>query len=291
MNLQLIRGIHEMKYVVITGVSSGIGYAATKELLIRGFHVFGSVRKKQDADRLKFDMGENFTPLIFDITEHKGIEKAARIVEKHIQTENLTGLVNNAGIAISGPLMHIPINDVRYQLEVNFLGTLKVIQTFLPVLGADYNRTGKPGRIVNISSVSGRYAYPFVGPYAASKHALEAISDSLRRELLIYGIDVIVIEPGNVNTPIWDKMSDISIYKKTDYYKILEHVTSMVMRTRNKTLPDSVIARLIGKVLTTKKPKLRYLVVNKKFKNWILPRILPDRWVDRVIAAKLTEKI
>ena len=279
-----------MKYVVITGVSSGIGYATTKELVNRGFHVFGSVRNKEDADRLKSDMGDNFTPLIFDVTDHKGIEKAARMVEKQINTENLIGLVNNAGIAVSGPLMHIPINDVRYQMEVNFLGTLKVIQAFLPALGADYDRTGKSGRIINISSVSGRSAYPFVGPYAASKHALEAISDSLRRELLLYGIDVIVIEPGYVKTPIWDKMSDISIYKETDYFKILEHVTSMIMRTRHKALPDSVIARLIGKVLTIKKPKLRYLVIKKKFKNWILPRILPDRWVDRAIAAKLIEK-
>jgi NAD(P)-dependent dehydrogenase (short-subunit alcohol dehydrogenase family) len=272
-----------MNYVVITGVSTGIGYAAVKELLAKGFYIFGSVRNTRDAQRLKKDFGDSFTPLIFDVTDHERIDEAAAEVADSIGTENLRGLVNNAGISVSGPLMHIPVDRVRYQMEVNYIGVLKVTQAFLPLLGSNRQRSGKPGRIINISSVSGRFAYPFVGPYAASKYALEAVSDSLRRELFLYEIDVILIEPGSVDTPIWEKLPDYSIYAKTDYYPILERLKSILLKQKSGWMPDSLVAKTIGKALTTTRPKTRYLLVKNKFKNGILLRLLPDRWLDKII--------
>jgi NAD(P)-dependent dehydrogenase (short-subunit alcohol dehydrogenase family) len=276
-----------MNYVVITGVSTGIGYAAVKELLAKGFYIFGSVRNTRDAQRLKKDFGDSFTPLIFDVTDHERIDEAVAEVADHIGTENLRGLVNNAGISVSGPLMHIPIDRVRYQMEVNCIGVLKVTQAFLPLLGTNRQRSGKPGRIINISSVSGRFAYPFVGPYAASKYALEAISDSLRRELFLYDIDVILIEPGSVDTPIWEKLPDYSIYDKTDYYPILERLKAMMLKHKKEWMSDAVVAKTIYRAITTNRPKTRYLLVKNKFKNGILLRLLPDRWLDKIIINEL----
>jgi short-subunit dehydrogenase len=172
-------------------------------------------------------------------------------------------------------------------MEVNFFGLLKTTQLFLPLLGADKNRKGRPGRVINISSVSGLKSFPFIGPYAASKHALEAISDSLRLELLMYGIEVIVIEPGNVLTPIWDKVPDLSIYKQTDYFPILSYAFNRISRSKEKSMSDVVIARVVHKALTKVKPKIRYLVVKNKFLNWTLYRLISDRMMERLYKSKL----
>lgn len=276
-----------MKSAVITGVSTGIGYASTALLIEKGFHIFGSVRREEDARRLSEVFGKAYTPLVFDITDGQAIEKAATSIREKLGGQNLTGLVNNAGISVSGPLMHIPLDDVRYQMEVNFFGLLKTTQSFLPLLGTDSKRLGGPGRIINISSVSGRRSYPFIGPYAASKHAVEAISDSLRMELLLYGIDVIVIEPGHVKTPIWDKTPDLSVYQETDYFPVLLQVMTKVLQSKNNSLPDHLIARTIHSALTARKPKTRYLIVKNKFKNWTLIGLLPDRLVDRLYLGRL----
>ena len=280
-----------MDYVLITGVSTGIGYATTKFLLDKGFHVIGSVRSEEDARRLENDFGNSFTSLVFDITDHPTIEIEAKKVEQILQGKKLFGLVNNAGISVPGPLMHIPIDKVRYQMEVNFFGLLKTTQIFLPLLGADKNRKGRPGRIINISSVSGLKSFPFIGPYAASKHALEAISDSLRIELLLYGIDVVVIEPGNVLTPIWDKIPDLSIYKQTDYYPILSDLIGKVSSSKEKSMSDVVIARAIHKALTIKRPKFRYLIINNKFWNWTVFQLIPERIMDNLYLSKFKKYI
>ncbi|TFG95276.1 MAG: SDR family oxidoreductase [Calditrichales bacterium] len=278
-----------MKSIVVTGVSSGIGYAAAKYLILQGFRVFGSVRNEADARRVQLELGQNLVPLIFDLTRSEQIETAGKTVREALNGEYLIGLVNNAGIAVSGPLMHIPLEEVRRQLEVNVLGVLRTIQVFLPLLGAVKDRQNKPGRIVNISSVSGRMAMPLIGPYTASKHALEGLSDVLRRELFPYGIKVIVIAPGNVRTPIWDKLPDISVYKDTIYYRVLEKVMSRMDRRKNDSLDDTVIAQKIYRVLTMRRPGIRYIMVKDKFKNWTIPRSLPDRWVDRMVEKKLSK--
>ena len=194
-----------MKQIVITGASTGIGHASVKFLLSRGFRVFGSVRSRGDADRLQREFGELFIPLLFDVTDEAAVQAEAEKVGQHLKTNTLDGLVNNAGIEVAGPLPHLSTDQFRHQLEVNLLGPFIVTKAFLPLLGTDPARKGNPGRIVNISSSSGKIAGPFTGAYAASKFGLEGFSESLRRELILFGIDVIIIGPGAVVTPIWQK--------------------------------------------------------------------------------------
>ena len=174
-----------MKAIVVTGVSTGIGHAAVKVLLDKGFRVFGSVRKQADADRLSAEFGEAFSPLIFDVTDEAAINEAADCVRGALGGQTLGGLVNNAGIAVPGPLTELATDEFRQQLEVNLVGPFMVTKAFAPLLGADQTLAGSPGRIVNISSVAGVRAMPFVGPYAASKFGLEGYSEALRREMLL----------------------------------------------------------------------------------------------------------
>jgi NAD(P)-dependent dehydrogenase (short-subunit alcohol dehydrogenase family) len=277
------------KYVVITGVSTGIGYDGARYLVERGWHVFGSVRKTADAERVRAELGERFTPLLFDVTDEGAIKTAAEQVAGAVGDKGLWGLVNNAGIAVPGPLMHLPLDDFRRQFEINIIGQIAVMQAFLPLLGAKKNPPHPPGRIVNISSVSGRIAYPFLGPYAASKHALEALSDALRRELMIYGIDVIVIEPASIQTPMWDKAGelDVSEYAGTDYYEILGSMQKVLVRQGQTGVPVERVSEKIWEALVKERPKSRYVIPRKWLTGWIIPRWLPDRMFDNIVAKRL----
>jgi NAD(P)-dependent dehydrogenase (short-subunit alcohol dehydrogenase family) len=277
-----------MDYIVITGVSTGIGYDAVRYLIDKGYHVFGSIRKQSDADRVKADFGDQFTPLIFDVTDENGVKSAAEQVKAVIGDKNLLALVNNAGISVMGPLMHIPLEDLRLQLEVNVVSVLSVTQAFLPLLGASKETQSAPGRIINISSVGGKIATPFLGAYAASKHALEGLSDSLRRELMLYGIDVILIEPGIVKTKILNKLGDqLSKFPGTDYSSMLENVGHMIEeRDSYDAMSVEVISKTIHKIITSDSPKVRYALPIKWLSSWILPRFLPDRWVDSLVAKR-----
>jgi NAD(P)-dependent dehydrogenase (short-subunit alcohol dehydrogenase family) len=215
-----------MKSVIVTGASTGIGWGCAKVLVASGFRVFGSVRKQMDADRLSEEFGTNFTPLIFDVTDEAAVAAGAKRVETTLGDETLFGLVNNAGIAVPGPLLYLKIDDFKYQVTVNLTGQLIVTQAFAPLLGVDRSRKGAPGRIVMISSVGGKTASPFLGPYSASKFALEGMSESLRRELMLFGIDVIIVAPGAVATPIWDKADavDVTQFANTPYAPALDKV-------------------------------------------------------------------
>ncbi|HVE05113.1 MAG TPA: SDR family NAD(P)-dependent oxidoreductase, partial [Rhizomicrobium sp.] len=186
-----------MKSVVVTGSSTGIGWGIAKVLIAKGFRVFGSVRKAEDGERLRKEFGANFVPLYFDVTDAAAVAKGADQVAGALGGEMLFGLVNNAGIAVAGPLLYLKIDEFRHQIDVNLTGQLIVTQAFAPLLGADRSRKGEPGRIVMISSVGGKNASPFVGPYSASKFGLEGLSESLRRELMLFGIDVIIVAPGS----------------------------------------------------------------------------------------------
>lgn len=278
-----------MQHVVVTGVSTGIGWAITKTLTQRGFHVFGSVRKQSDADRLTKEFGAVFTPLLFDVTDEAAVHAAASLVRQRLNGQTLFGLVNNAGIAVPGPLLHLPIAELRQQLDINVTGQVIVTQAFAPLLGADRSLQGKPGRIVNIGSVSGKMAMPFVGPYSMSKFALEAFTESLRRELMLYGIDVILIGPGAIVTPIWDKAEELDItpFLQTDYGKVLGKFRDFMVQRGKAGLPVEQMGELVWHVLTTAKPKVRYTIVANKFKNWTLPRLLPKRIFDNLIAKQL----
>lgn len=272
--------------VVLTGASTGIGLASTRALVEVGYHVFAGVRRMDDADRLVAEFGEHVAPLLFDVTDEAGVREAAAEVAARLGNRRLVGLVNNAGVAVVGPLLHMPLAEFRRQLEVNAVGQLAVTQAFAPLVGTDRAHVGPPGRIVNISSVAGRIATPFAGAYAASKHALEGMSDALRRELMIYGVDVIVIEPGVIRTPIWDKIgkADVSPYLDTDYREAAEKVREHALRDGRKGAPPERVARAVLRALTSPHPPARIPVVPNYILGWLLPRALPDRALDSVIA-------
>jgi NAD(P)-dependent dehydrogenase (short-subunit alcohol dehydrogenase family) len=271
------------KSVVITGVSTGIGWGTAKALVAQGWRVFGSVRKQADADRVRSELGANFTPLLFDVTDEPAIARAVQIVEKELGDQGLGGLINNSGIALGGPLLHQPLDEIRKTLEVNVVGLLAVTRAFAPLLGASEHPKSLPGRIINMSSVGGKLAAPFIGAYVASKHAVEGLSASLRRELLLYGIDVIVVGPGAVNTPIWDKSTDIAPYEKTPFFAALSRFTAYFVSQGRQGYSSDVFGEKIARIFLTPHPKVRYSVLKNYFSGWLLPRLLPARAVDRAI--------
>ncbi|HEY8269150.1 MAG TPA: SDR family oxidoreductase [Xanthobacteraceae bacterium] len=277
-----------MKSVVVTGVSTGIGWGIAKVLLAEGFRVYGSVRKRTDADRLKAEFGANFVPLLFDVTDEAAVLAASREVRAALKGETLAGLVNNAGIAVSGPLLEISLDDFRRQIEVNLTAQVIVTQAFAPLLGADASLRGEPGRIVMMSSVGGRRGLPFIGPYAASKHALEGLSESLRREMMLFGIKVIIIGPGAINTPIWDKTGgiDIAAYKNSPYLSALERARAAMQGISGKGLPPERVGELVHRVLTISSPRGRYAIVPNRL-EYFISRLLPRRVLDRIIARRL----
>lgn len=221
-----------MKCVVVTGVSSGIGHAIARMLLDKGFRVFGSVRKHSDAERLIVELGAGFTPLVFDVTDETAIRAAADEVRRALDGETLAGLVNNAGIAVAGPVLDLPADEFRRQFEVNVIGPILATQAFGPLLGTDRSLRGAPGRIVMMSSIAGKFGNPLMAAYSASKHALNGLSDGLRRELMLFGIDVVVIMPGAVKTPIWGKAEreDVSRFANSPFYPALQSCARCCLR-------------------------------------------------------------
>jgi NAD(P)-dependent dehydrogenase (short-subunit alcohol dehydrogenase family) len=245
--------------VLITGVSTGIGFDTARELIAHGFRVLGSVRKAEDGTRVKQALGEHFTPLLFDVTDADAIARAVPQVQEIVGPAGLAGVVNNAGVAPSGPLMHMPIEEFQRCIDINVFGVLRVTQAFLPLLGARKNCPHPPGRIVNLSSISGGIAFPLVGAYACSKHALEAMTDALRRELGIYGIQVVAIEPGSIQTPIWEKaQAGDPRYAKTDYADAMAKMPEFAAEENRKGKPVTVVSAAIRAALTSRRPKTRY---------------------------------
>jgi NAD(P)-dependent dehydrogenase (short-subunit alcohol dehydrogenase family) len=277
-----------MRSIVITGTSTGIGWGAAKVLIGQNFRVFGSVRRREDAERLAAELGPNFTPLVFDVTDEAAVYAAAAQVRNSLAGTTLAGLVNNAGISVPGPLLELPIEDFRRQFEVNLIGVVTVTQAFAPLLGTDRQLQGQPGRIVNISSVGGRTATPFLAAYNASKFALEGLSESLRRELLLFGIDVIVVGPGAVVTAIWDKAEkiDLSPYLATPYGPALQKLRDYMLGLGKKGLPPEQLGSVIAQALTAPHPKTRYEITPQPFQDF-LGRTLPKRWLDRLIGRQL----
>jgi NAD(P)-dependent dehydrogenase (short-subunit alcohol dehydrogenase family) len=274
--------------VVVTGVSTGIGWGAVKVLVGQGFHVFGSVRKQADAERLKAEFGDAFTPLLFDVTDEAAVREGAKQVKAVLGGATLAGLVNNAGIAVAGPLLYLSLDDWRQQLEVNLTGVVIATQAFAPLLGAGGERVAKPGRIVNISSVGGRNGNPFMAPYCTTKFGLEGLSESLRRELLPFGVDVVVVAPGAVATPIWDKADqiDTSRYANTPYIKALDRMRAYMLQIGKSGLPPEKIGEAIATALTADKPKTRY-VVSPSPMQVLMTEILPKRTLDRIVGKRL----
>jgi NAD(P)-dependent dehydrogenase (short-subunit alcohol dehydrogenase family) len=270
--------------VVVTGASTGIGEATARHLRELGFEVFAGVRKQEDADRVQ---AAGLNPVMLDVTDGASIQRARAQVEGR----RLAGLVNNAGIAVSGPLEFIPVDEFRHQLEVNVVGQMAVTQAFLPALRASR------GRVVNISSIGGRVALPLLGPYAASKFALEALSDSLRRELRPFGVKVVVVEPGGIKTPIWDKgnqradelMQGMPEEAMELYGGTVEKIRAESRKiAEERGLPPEAVAEVVGKALTTRRPKTRYLVGRDAKLRAAIARTAPDRAMDALIGRALS---
>jgi len=278
-----------MRSVVVTGASTGIGHATVKLLLDKGFKVFGSVRKEADADRLRSEFGANFTALLFDITDEAAVLAAARNVRAALGGETLAGLVNNAGIAVAGPVLELSADQFRRQMDVNVIGPIIATQAFGPLLGSDPSLKGPKGRVVMISSVAGKSGNPLSSAYSASKHALEGLSESLRRELMLFGIDVIIIAPGPVRTPIWGKNQEAvntDNYRNSPYLPALQKIGAYVKQLEAIGLPPERIAERVFDALTLPHPKVRYQIAPDPLRH-LVTTYLPKRMVDKIIARRL----
>jgi NAD(P)-dependent dehydrogenase (short-subunit alcohol dehydrogenase family) len=264
-----------MKSVVITGASTGIGYELSKVFVNNDYTVFGSVRKKEDADKILAELGDKFIPLLFDVTDQEGIDAAVETVRGKIGDSGLTGLINNAGVAIGGPIQYLNMEKFRYQFDVNFFGLIAVTKAFLPLLGAVKGYPFPPGRIMNMSSVSGKIPFPLLSPYCSSKFALEAFSHALRSEMIPYGIKVIIMGPGSIKTPIWGKAPEPSEkILQTVYGKALSKFYKRTQETGENGLEADVFAERTFRIFEAKNPKYRYSILKNKFKLYTLPRLL-----------------
>lgn len=279
-----------MKNILITGVSTGIGYDAVRHFLEQGYRVFGSVRSEKDKLRLNADFPDNFVCLQFDVVDVEKIEQAAQEVRTLLAGDSLTALVNNAGYALAGPMALLSDDAFRKQIEVNVFGVRNVINAFLPLLGARKNFTGKPGKVINISSISGIFNSPMNGAYCVAKHALESMAEVYRRELMIYGIQFSSIQPGPIQSKLWDKNDDtLDEYFDSDYENMARNTAKIIRAAQRQAQPASVISTLIEKIIDKKKPKLSYVVHSNKLQIFFLTRILPSRLVDRLIFKSLTK--
>ena len=267
------------KTILITGTSTGIGYGATKEFIERGYLVFGSVRKIEDADRLTKEFGEKFIPLFFDVTDASAIKQSVETVNQKLNGAGLGGLINNSGISVSGPIEHIDPDKVLHNFNVNVLGIYRVTQAFLPLLGTQSNHPSEPGRILNVSSVAGKMAPPFMSAYVGTKHAVEGISHSLRRELMPFGIKVVIIGPGAVQTPIWEK-GNLDEFRNTRYIQSMKKFFGHFITRGKQGLPLDFFSKSLADIFETPNPKTRYTLIKNKFMSWTLPLIVSDKSVD-----------
>lgn len=273
--------------ILITGASSGIGYGCAKYFIDRGYQVFGSVRNASDAQRCQSDLGDAFTPLIFDVRDRAAIDDAAKVVVDRLNGQNLTALINNAGIAVSGPIQFVKEQDLQNQYDINVIGLIKSTQAFLPLLGGTLENTSPAGRIINISSVAGTLTTPMQVAYCSSKHAVESITDGLRREMVVYGIKVISIRPGPIQSPIWQKAkADNLDLTGTRYETIWKYKDRRLEQAEASALPVEYVAKAVEKAIISKNPKMRYLVYGKPM-LYRLVRLLPDRLVDRLFTKQL----
>ena len=268
-----------MEAVLTTGASKGIGFDAARYLVERGYRSLGTVRTEEDAARLR---AAGIEPVLMDVTDSASISRAVDEVEHTLAGAPLRALVNNAGVLAAGPIELADLQDARAVFEVNFFGALEVTQGFLPLLRASR------GRVINMSSLSGRFAFPFVGVYAATKHALEAASEALRRELVHTGVDVILIEPGSIQTPIWDNLEslDLKQFQDTEYERLMPVVRDMAIRGGRDGLPVVRVSRAVHRAISARRPPARIPVVESR-PRWFLQRLVPARVWDRIIGRLL----
>jgi NAD(P)-dependent dehydrogenase (short-subunit alcohol dehydrogenase family) len=272
-----------VRSALVTGASTGIGRATALRLDAAGWRVFAGVRREEDAEGLDAASSERLVPLILDITEPDQIAAAARRVEE--VGDGLDGLVNNAGVAIPGPLETLPIEDFRRQVEVNLTAQVAMTQALL-----DSIRRAR-GRIVFISSIGGRVAFPLTGAYHAAKFGIEAVGDVFRQELRPWGISVSIVEPGSIDTPIWergeraaDELGERSPRREELYGGVVERYREVVRQTAERGIAPEKVAAAIEHALSDGRPRSRYLVgIDAKVQARLRP-LLPTRVFDRVVA-------
>lgn len=251
-----------------------------------GWRVFAGVRREEDAAALREDGSERLEPVMLDVTDEGQIGAAAQRIGEVVGTAGLDGLVNNAGIAVLSPLETLPLDDLRRQLEVNLVSQVAVTQAMLPLV-----RLAR-GRIVFLSSIGGRMSMPFGAPYHASKYGIEAVADCLRQELRPWKIDVVAIEPGSIDTPIWERGESIAeevsarapATQEALYGEQIERFRGAVRRTADRGIAPDKVARAIEHALTARRPRTRYLVGADARGQALLARLLPDRVMDRIVA-------
>jgi NAD(P)-dependent dehydrogenase (short-subunit alcohol dehydrogenase family) len=278
--------------ILVTGVSSGIGRALAEKLVGCGHIVFGTVRRQLDGDQLQDRLGGRFVPLVADVTEPDSLAAAASYIKTHHAGLSLAGLVNNAGIAISGALLEQPIETFEQQLKVNLVGPLNAARAFVELLASVPGSPNPPGRIVNISSAAGRFAAPFLGAYSASKYGLEGLSCSLRRELMCMGIDVIVVAPGAVRTPIWDKSQAHAAPGSTatmewPWTKARQRFEAMMLERGRSGMEPAIVADTVYAALTSRNPKPRYAIGRSTNLLAALSNYVPVRFQDQMLARSL----
>ena len=272
--------------MLISGASSGIGRATALRLAAAGFEVFAGVRRREDGESLRAEARERIRPVTLDVTDAGSIVETAAAVHEATGDAGLAGLVNNAGISRTGPLEFIPVEGLREQLEVNVVGQVAVTQALLPAI-----RRAR-GRIVNMGSVGGRVAHPFLAPYHASKFAIEAVTESLRKELRPWGIQVVVIEPGSIKTPIWEKgrreadaqIEALPLMAQDLYGRALRKVAEVAWRTGENGRPPEDVAKVVERALTARRPRTRYVVGGDARVQLGMGALLPDRTVDAIEA-------
>ncbi len=263
-------------YVLITGASSGIGRACAGFLASEGVKVYAGARKQDDINKL--NKIENIIALEIDVTKQDTIDNAIDYIKT--QGTGLDVLINNAGIARAGPLMELPIEDLYEQFEVNLFGLHRITKAVFPLL------LESKGKIIMMSSDSGFFATPFFGPYCSSKFALEGYSDSLRRELLVFGVKVVIIEPGRVNTSIWQKGEEslkalLERLKGSIFENIAKEVGEYAIeKGKAEGLNPEEIAKLVHKIIHIKEPKTRYLIAPDKLRYRLI-KLLPDKKIDK----------
>jgi NAD(P)-dependent dehydrogenase (short-subunit alcohol dehydrogenase family) len=277
--------------VVVTGAARGIGAAVARRLAGSGFHVVAGVRREDDAAALREQFGDRVVPVLLDITDPDAVAAAAERVGREVEDRGLAGLVNNAGIAIAAPLEFLPPEELRRQLDVNVVGQHAVTRALLPLL----RRGG--GRIVTIGSIGGRISGPMLGPYHASKFALRALTDALRLELSPWGLEVVLIEPGAVATPIWetsiaaaDRLQDALPAEAGERYgRAMEAARANARRSAARGVAPDEVAKVVARALTARRPRPRYLV-GTDARIAAVVAALPDRLRDRLVLGQAAQR-
>jgi NAD(P)-dependent dehydrogenase (short-subunit alcohol dehydrogenase family) len=291
-----IMASNPMRYVLISGASTGIGRACVLELANRGYELLAGVRREEDGKALQADAAQSpasaghVTPIMLDVTESVSIAAAITQVTEITGNSGLCALINNAGISVVGPIEHVSLFDWRRQFEVNFFGLIALTQAALPLLRKHITARGPwTARIVNMSSIAGRIAQPILGPYTASKHALESLTDSLRMELFTQHIHVCSVNPGAIDTPIWTKAQTASESltnghpARALYGPLIDGVKSAAQRAHAGAIPPTAVANAVLSCLTDASPKTRYFVGKDARSGAIAKRLIPDRIFDRIL--------